>query len=117
MNLTALAILDNYEIKNVTPFKSHNLETYSCSISNKIPMINIVIYYGFIMENIVVNLEITKNINKNFVTTTDKISKVILAAKLLILRKKKFGYDTKMEVLRGQHRITLDKVKGEEVYE
>ncbi len=54
MNLTALEILDNFEVKKVTPFKSHNLEAYSSSISVKVPMINGVIYYDSIMENNVV---------------------------------------------------------------
>lgn len=37
MNLTALEILDNFEVKKVIPIKSHNLEDYSSSISVKNP--------------------------------------------------------------------------------
>jgi len=117
MNLTALEILDNFEVKKVIPFKSHNLEGYSSSISVKNPVINGVIYYDSIMENNVVNLEMTKNINNNLVTIIEKNSKDIFAEKPLSLIEKKFRYDTKMEVLRGLYRKTLDKVKGEEVNE
>lgn len=115
MNLIAQSILDNCEIQNVIPFKNHNLEAYSSSVSVKIPMIKGVIYFDSIMENNIVSLEITKNKHKNVVTITEMTSKESSAAKLLPLIEKKFGYDTKMEVLRGLYRKTLDKVKGEEV--
>lgn len=117
MDLIAQAILDNCEVQSAIPFKSYNLEAYSSSISVKIPMINSVIYYDSIMDNNVINLEITKNLTKNLVTITEMTSRDIPAAKLLPLIEKKFGYETKMEVLRGLYRKTLDKVKGEEVYE
>ena len=117
MNTTAQAILDNCVVQNVIPFKNHNLEAYSSNVSIKIPMIKGVIYFDSIMENNIINLEITKNISKNLVTITEMTSRDTTAAKLLPLIEKKFGYDTKMEVLRGLYRKTLDKIKGEEVYE
>ncbi|WP_025115938.1 hypothetical protein [Lysinibacillus fusiformis] len=61
--------------------------------------------------------EMTKNINNNLVSIIEKNSKDQSAEKPLSLIEKKFIYDTKMEVLRGLYRKTLDKVKGEEVNE
>jgi hypothetical protein len=116
MDLTAQAILDKCEIQNVIPFRNQNLEAYSSSISIKIPMINGKIYFDSIMENDIVTLEITKNISKNVVTITEMTSRETSAAKLLPLIERKFGNDTKMEVLRGLYKKTLDKVRGQEVY-